>query len=224
MSALATTELSKLPAPGGGGGPANVQLHTTETRAPPGVNAVVPNPAQQLAEERRNRPPPDSSGRAPLPLAAPEEQAALARAVAQAAGGGVMPLPPADVPRTQGHLSSDPGVQPQRIAPPAPQAERGDYIGAAERAARLAGQRVPPPKQKGDGGMDEEAALAAVLAGVLFLIVRLPPVQSKVLSVLPGLYGRDGAPTTRGFVLGSLAFGATFYGIIYAVQRFGGRR
>ena len=218
MSALATTDISALPQPGGGGDqPATISLQTRDTSA---RNQVIPNPAGQLASARKEEDMARSNtGKPHQPHPGPQEQADLARAVSKAAQGGVMSLPPAHVPTTQDHLSADPNTQTQKIPQPNPMAAKGDYIPAVEQVQHQNLVKQGTPERTGNL-VNEEVALAAVLAGVLFMISRLPPVEAKVALLIPGFLGKDRSPTTRGSIIGSIGFGATFYAAARAIVWF----
>lgn len=186
-----TTNLTDLPTdPTVGGGGENVVLQTTEkpSHYEPNVEAISTNNAPNDINEQKM-------------------MNEVITGIQQATANGALNLPSRDIPTNTVHFSDEqtkPNFVPQ-------QPDQPDYIHNNDTEQEILARRM-----KGQNSRDSLEILydefqIPIIICLMYFIFQLPIVKSKVLSVLPSLFNKDGNPNLSGYVFNSMFFGISYY-------------
>ena len=186
-----TTNLTDLPTdPTVGGGGENVVLQTTEkpSHYEPNVEAISTNNAPNDINEQKM-------------------MNEVITGIQQATASGALNLPSRDIPTNTVHFSDEqtkPNFVPQ-------QPDQPDYIHNNDTEQEILARRM-----KGQNSRDSLEILydefqIPIIICLMYFIFQLPIVKSKVLSVLPSLFNKDGNPNLSGYVFNSMFFGISYY-------------
>jgi len=186
-----TTNLTDLPTdPTVGGGGENVVLQTTEkpSHYEPNVEAISTNNAPNDINEQKM-------------------MNEVITGIQQATASGALNLPSRDIPTNTVHFSDEqtkPNFVPQ-------QPDQPDYIHNNDTEQEILARRM-----KGQNSRDSLEILydefqIPIIICLMYFIFQLPIVKSKVLSILPSLFNKDGNPNLTGYVFNSMFFGISYY-------------
>jgi hypothetical protein len=188
---IGTTSIDSLPISPQTGG--NIQLDTYEK------NMQIPNPSQNLQQERDND-----------PMAMQKNLNQFVTGIQQASAAGLTNLPSRDIPQNQAHIAQDVHVQPNFIPQTNPQMQ-GDYIREHQTNEEII--RNQAHKQEKKDSLDalyEELQIPLLLA-ILYFMFQLPVVQKQLCKIIPSLFSKDGNPNLSGYIFTSVAFAGAYF-------------
>lgn len=188
---IGTTSIDSLPISPQSGG--NIQLDTYEK------NMQIPNPSQNLQQERDND-----------PMAMQKNLNQFVTGIQQASAAGLTTLPSRDIPQNQSHIAQDAYVQPNFIPPPQQQMQ-GDYILQHQTNEDII--RAQAQKQEKRDSLDTmyDELQAPLLIAVLYFMFQLPVVQKQLCKIIPALFNKDGNPNLSGYIFTSVAFAGSYF-------------
>jgi hypothetical protein len=198
-----TTDLSALPVDPsiGGGGPQNMK---------------IPNPAQALAQQRQMMPQaPENMQQMQGQQMQGQQQDmnAMINSLQDAAAAGVTNLPARDIPRETMQHAVDPQTRVEHV----PQHE--DYIESHNDRQRQAIEAISRRQNREETVevINNELQGPIVMAS-LFFIFQLPFLRKSIMRFVPSMLNDDGHYNIYGYIVVSLLFAGTYYGIDKAIM------
>lgn len=198
-----TTQIDQLPI-------ANIQ--TTTPNQPP-VQASISDPnqnvdnvkiqnyGQQLNMERSADP---GSQVAPI-----DYTSQLSSALKEASASGATVLPSRDIPQQTLPMQHDVQTKPDFV----PETKTNDYIGDLLDKEKII--REQKQRQNHNDNLDYiyQSLQLPVLVGIMYFLFQLPFIRKNLLTFLPNLFNKDGAPKLSGYIFNSVMF-AGFYSLL----------
>ena len=161
------------------------------------TNMQVPNPIQNLQQERDND-----------PAIMQKNLNQFVTGIQQASAAGLTTLPSRDIPKNQAHLSQDVQMQPNYI--PSPESNT-DYIREHQTNEEII--RAQARKQDHKNTLDNlyDELQMPLLIGILYFLFQLPVVQKQMCKIIPALFHKDGNPNLSGYLFTSATFAGVFF-------------
>lgn len=193
---IGTTSIDSLPISPQSGG--NIQLDTYEK------NVQIPNPSQNLQQERDND-----------PMIMQKNLNQFITGIQQASAAGLTTLPSRDIPQNQSHIIQDAHVQPNFIPPSQMQ---NDYILQHQTNEDII--RAQAQKQEKKDSLDTlyDELQAPFLIAILYFMFQLPVVQKQLCKIIPALFNKDGNPNLSGYIFTSVAFAGSYFILTKSMQ------
>ena len=207
-----TTNLTDLPTdPVAGGGEQNVVLQTIEHQqyAPISVPNSAPNSApNSVPNSAPNSVPNSATNSAPIGNEINEQKVMneLVTGIQQASANGGLGLPSRDIPTNTVHFADE-----QVHANYVPQKEQEDYIQNNDTEQEILARRMKNQNSRDSLEILYDEFQIPIIICLLYFIFQLPIVKSKILSILPSLFNKDGNPNLTGYIFNSIFFGIIYY-------------
>jgi hypothetical protein len=186
-----TTNLTDLPTdPTVGGGGQNVVLQTTEKPSQYDPNTEI-----------------ISSNNTPTDINEQKMMNEVITGIQQANANGALNLPSRDIPTNTVHFSDEqtkPNFVPQ-------QPDQQDYIHNNDTEQEILARRMKSQNSRDSLEILYDEFQIPIIICLMYFIFQLPIVKSKVLSILPSLFNKDGNPNLTGYVFNSMFFGISYY-------------
>lgn len=192
-----TTNLADLPIDPTSGGAQNIVLQKTEGHAPynPSIENKQPNHISN---------PPDHSE-----LNEQKMMNEFITGIQQASASGATSLPSRNIPTSTAHYA-DEQLKPNYVPKPV-QTEQHDYIQNSDTEQEILARRMNSKNSRDSLEILYDEFQIPIIIGLLYFIFQLPVVKSKILTLLPSLFNKDGNPNLTGYILNSLFFGILYY-------------
>lgn len=127
----------------------------------------------------------------------------------QQAGGATL-IPNREIPTNNtGHITQDEAIKPNYI----PKAENENYIEEESSMESLINQSKNKKDEQDRLDIMYDELQTPILVMILFFFFQLPYFQKAMSKYAPSLFARDGNPLFSGYVVKTLLFGISFYGI-----------
>ena len=91
------------------------------------------------------------------------------------------------------------------------QQEQQDYIQNSDTEQEILARRINSKNSRDSLEILYDEFQIPIIIGLLYFIFQLPVVKSKLLTLLPSLFNKDGNPNLTGYILNSLFFGILYY-------------
>ena len=185
-----TTNLTDLPTDPTLGGEQNVVLQTTEKS----------NQYDPMSENV-------STNNASIDINEQKIMNEVITGIQQANANGALNLPSRDIPTNTVHFSDEqtkPNFVPQ-------QPDQQDYIHNNDTEQEILARRMKSQNSRDSLEILYDEFQIPIIICLMYFIFQLPIVKSKVLSVLPSLFNKDGNPNLSGYVFNSMFFGIAYY-------------
>jgi len=199
-----TTNLTDLPTdPVAGGGEQNVVLQTIEHQQYDPNSAPISDPNSASISA-----PNSATNSAPIGNEINEQKVMneLVTGIQQASANGGLGLPSRDIPTNTVHFA-DEQVQANYV----PQKEQEDYIQNNDTEQEILARRMRNQNSRDSLEILYDEFQIPIIICLLYFIFQLPIVKSKVLSILPSLFNKDGNPNLTGYIFNSIFFGIIYY-------------
>ena len=186
-----TTNLTDLPTdPTVGGGGENIVLQTTENPSHYEPNVEIVN-----------------TNNTPTDINEQKMMNEVITGIQQANANGALNLPSRDIPTNTVHFSDEqtkPNFVPQ-------QPDQQDYIHNNDTEQEILARRMKSQNSRDSLEILYDEFQIPIIICLMYFIFQLPIVKSKVLSILPSLFNKDGNPNLTGYVFNSMFFGISYY-------------
>jgi hypothetical protein len=126
----------------------------------------------------------------------------------QQAGGSTL-LSNRDIPTNENHITQDEGIKPNYI----PKSDNNNYIEEESSMESLINQSKNKKDEQDRLDIMYDELQTPILVMILFFFFQLPYFQKAMSKYAPSLFARDGNPLFSGYVVKTLLFGISFYGI-----------
>jgi len=126
--------------------------------------------------------------------------------IQQASASGATGLPSRDIPTNTVHFA-DEQIKPNFV----PQKEQTDYIQNTDTEQDILARRMRSQNSRDSLEILYDEFQIPIIIALLYFIYQLPVVRSKLLSILPSLFNKDGNPNLTGYVINSTFFGISYY-------------
>jgi len=146
----------------------------------------------------------------------------MVKQLQKASNEKVTSLPTRDMPMNTARIVQDPRVKPNYIPPPlreqaartaAQREEMTDYIKQHDTMHDIVKQNKEKEEKLSSLDILYNEIQTPLFVMVLFFIFQMPFFQKMMIKFLPSLFSQDGHPTFVGFLIKTLLFGLSFYGI-----------
>lgn len=140
-------------------------------------------------------------------------------------GGGTQ-LPPQDIPVNTQFARPDPQARPEYIPPPlqqqavqreAQRVQEVDYIKEHDTIENAIKKNEENENKQNSLDILYDEIQTPLFVMLLFFIFQMPFFQKIMIRYLPSLFSKDGHPTFGGFIIKTLLFGISFYGMNKAI-------
>lgn len=194
-----TTNLADLPIEPASGGSQNIVLQKTE-----GHGQYNPS-----IENKQNMGTTTSNQSAHPDLDEQKIMNEFVTGIQQASASGATSLPSRNIPTSTAHYADEqlkPNYVPQPVQP-----EQQDYIQNSDTEQDILARRINSNNSRDSLEILYDEFQIPIIIGLLYFIFQLPVVKSKLLTLLPSLFNKDGNPNLTGYILNSLFFGILYY-------------
>jgi len=182
-----TTSLNDLPTdPVSGGGEQNVVLQTSEKSNQYDPNSVAPTVGSEIADQKMMN--------------------EVVTGIQQANASGGLELPSRDIPTNTVHFA-DEAIQPNYV----PQKEQEDYIQNTDTEQEILARRMKNRDSRDSLEILYDEFQVPIIIGLLYFIFQLPVVRSKLTTLIPSLFNKDGNPNLSGYIFNSIFFAVLYY-------------
>lgn len=187
-----TTSLSDLPTDpmAGGGSEQNIVLQTSEksTNYDPNTAGPIAGPTagSEISEQKMMN--------------------EVVTGIQQANASGALELPSRDIPTNTVHFA-DEAVQPNYV----PQKEQEDYIQNTDTEQEILARRMKNRNSRDSLEVLYDEFQIPIIIGLLYFIFQLPVVRSKLTTLIPALFNKDGNPNLSGYIFNSVFFAVLYY-------------
>ena len=130
----------------------------------------------------------------------------LVTGIQQASANGGLGLPSRDIPTNTVHFADE-----QVHANYVPQKEQEDYIQNNDTEQEILARRMKNQNSRDSLEILYDEFQIPIIICLMYFIFQLPIVKSKILSVLPSLFNKDGNPNLTGYIFNSIFFGIIYY-------------
>ena len=190
-----TTSLNDLPTdPVSGGGEQNVVLQTSEKSNQYDPNSAAPTVGSEIADQKMMN--------------------EVVTCIQQANASGGLELPSRDIPTNTVHFA-DEAIQPNYV----PQKEQEDYIQNTDTEQEILARRMKNRDSRDSLEILYDEFQVPIIIGLLYFIFQLPVVRSKLTTLIPALFNKDGNQNLTGYILNSLFFGILYYVISISLNQ-----
>ncbi len=183
-----TTSLSDLPTDpmAGGGSEQNIVLQTSEKSTNYDPNTAAPTAGSEISEQKMMN--------------------EVVTGIQQANASGALELPSRDIPTNTVHFA-DEAVQPNYV----PQKEQEDYIQNTDTEQEILARRMKNRNSRDSLEVLYDEFQIPIIIGLLYFIFQLPVVRSKLTTLIPALFNKDGNPNLSGYIFNSVFFAVLYY-------------
>ncbi len=182
-----TTSLNDLPTdPVSGGGEQNVVLQTSEKSNQYDPNSAAPTIGSEIADQKMMN--------------------EVVTGIQQANASGGLELPSRDIPTNTVHFA-DEAIQPNYV----PQKEQEDYIQNTDTEQEILARRMKNRDSRDSLEILYDEFQIPIIIGLLYFIFQLPVVRSKLTTLIPALFNKDGNPNLSGYIFNSIFFAVLYY-------------
>tara|TARA_X000000950_G_C13921406_1_gene663634 strand:+ start:3347 stop:3925 length:579 start_codon:yes stop_codon:yes gene_type:complete len=126
-----------------------------------------------------------------------------------AAAAGATDLPSRDIPMDTQQITQDEQVKPNYIPPP----KNEKYIENDMDFQSLIQQASENKKEKDSMENVYDEIQTPLFIMVLFFMFNMPFMQKQLLHLMPSFFRNDGHPKLSGYIIKTLMFGCTYYGL-----------
>lgn len=182
-----TTSLNDLPTdPVSGGGEQNVVLQTSEKSNQYDPNSAAPTAGSEITDQKMMN--------------------EVVTGIQQANASGGLELPSRDIPTNTVHFA-DEAIQPNYV----PQKEQEDYIQNTDTEQEILARRMKNRDSRDSLEILYDEFQVPIIIGLLYFIFQLPVVRSKLTTLIPALFNKDGNPNLSGYIFNSIFFAVLYY-------------
>jgi len=182
-----TTSLNDLPTdPVSGGGEQNVVLQTSEKSNQYDPNSAAPTVGSEITDQKMMN--------------------EVVTGIQQADASGGLELPSRDIPTNTVHFA-DEAIQPNYV----PQKEQEDYIQNTDTEQEILARRMKNRDSRDSLEILYDEFQVPIIIGLLYFIFQLPVVRSKLTTLIPALFNKDGNPNLSGYIFNSIFFAVLYY-------------
>ena len=182
-----TTSLNDLPTdPVSGGGEQNVVLQTSEKSNQYDPNSAAPTLGSEITDQKMMN--------------------EVVTGIQQANASGGLELPSRDIPTNTVHFA-DEAIQPNYV----PQKEQEDYIQNTDTEQEILARRMKNRDSRDSLEILYDEFQVPIIIGLLYFIFQLPVVRSKLTTLIPALFNKDGNPNLSGYIFNSIFFAVLYY-------------
>ena len=182
-----TTSLNDLPTdPVSGGGEQNVVLQTSEKSNQYDPNSAAPTIGSEITDQKMMN--------------------EVVTGIQQANASGGLELPSRDIPTNTVHFA-DEAIQPNYV----PQKEQEDYIQNTDTEQEILARRMKNRDSRDSLEILYDEFQVPIIIGLLYFIFQLPVVRSKLTTLIPALFNKDGNPNLSGYIFNSIFFAVLYY-------------
>jgi hypothetical protein len=182
-----TTSLNDLPTdPVSGGGEQNVVLQTSEKSNQYDPNSAAPTVGSEITDQKMMN--------------------EIVTGIQQANASGGLELPSRDIPTNTVHFA-DEAIQPNYV----PQKEQEDYIQNTDTEQEILARRMKNRDSRDSLEILYDEFQVPIIIGLLYFIFQLPVVRSKLTTLIPALFNKDGNPNLSGYIFNSIFFAVLYY-------------
>ena len=207
MTELGTTSIDQLPINpqnssnntppiqlGNSGLPQQMSSNINETQ-----NVKIENYGQQLNTERAN-------DLASIPSL--DYSAQLNSTLKEVALTGSTNLPSRDIPNNTLQMQQDQQIKPNFVPN-----KSDDYIGDLLNKEQILKNNNKKQNQSDNLDYIYQQVQIPIIVAILYFLFQLPAVRTRILSLLPSLFNKDGNPNLYGYVFNSVIFGGLYYAL-----------
>lgn len=188
-----TTSIADLPInPVNGGGQHNVVIETSDKLNQYNPNNMIPSSGSEITEQKVMN--------------------EVITGIQQANASGALDLPSRDIPTNTVHFA-DEATQPNYI----PEKEQQDYIENTDTEQEIMARRMKYNNSRDSLEILYDEFQIPIIIGLLYFIIQLPVVKSKILTIIPSLFNSDGNPNLSGYIFNSCFFAILYYVISKAL-------
>jgi hypothetical protein len=126
--------------------------------------------------------------------------------IQQANASGGLELPSRDIPTNTVHFA-DEAIQPNYV----PQKEQEDYIQNTDTEQEILARRMKNRDSRDSLEILYDEFQVPIIIGLLYFIFQLPVVRSKLTTLIPALFNKDGNPNLSGYIFNSIFFAVLYY-------------
>jgi hypothetical protein len=183
-----TTSLNDLPTDpaAGGGSEQNVVLQTSEKSTNYDPNSASSTSGSDIYDQKMMN--------------------EVVTGIQQANASGGLELPSRDIPTNTVHFA-DEAVQPNYV----PQKEQEDYIQNTDTEQEILARRMKNKNSRDSLEILYDEFQIPIIIGLLYFIFQLPVVRSKLTTLIPALFNKDGNPNLSGYIFNSVFFAVLYY-------------
>ena len=183
-----TTSLTDLPTDpvAGGGSEQNVVIQTSEISTNYDPNSTPNTAGSEIADQKMMN--------------------EVVTGIQQANASGGLELPSRDIPTNTVHFA-DEAVQPNYV----PQKEQEDYIQNTDTEQEILARRMKNKNSRDSLEILYDEFQIPIIIGLLYFIFQLPVVRSKLTTLIPALFNKDGNPNLSGYIFNSIFFSLLYY-------------
>ena len=182
-----TTSLNDLPTdPVSGGGEQNVVLQTSEKSNQYDPNSAAPTVGSEITDQKMMN--------------------EVVTGIQQANASGGLELPSRDIPTNTVHFA-DEAIQPNYV----PQKEQEEYIQNTDTEQEILARRMKNRDSRDSLEILYDEFQVPIIIGLLYFIFQLPVVRSKLTTLIPALFNKDGNPNLSGYIFNSIFFAVLYY-------------
>jgi len=182
-----TTNLNDLPTdPMSGGGEENVVLQTSEKTGQYDPNSASSTSGSDIYDQKMMN--------------------EVVTGIQQANANGGLELPSRDIPTNTVHFA-DEAVQPNYV----PRKEQEDYIQNTDTEQEILARRMKNNNSRDSLEILYDEFQIPIIIGLLYFIFQLPVVRSKLTTLIPALFNKDGNPNLSGYIFNSVFFAVLYY-------------
>ena len=183
-----TTSLNDLPTDpaAGGGSEQNVVLQTSEKSTNYDPNSASSTSGSDIYDQKMMN--------------------EVVTGIQQANASGGLELPSRDIPTNTVHFA-DEAVQPNYV----PQKEQEGYIQNTDTEQEILARRMKNKNSRDSLEILYDEFQIPIIIGLLYFIFQLPVVRSKLTTLIPALFNKDGNPNLSGYIFNSVFFAVLYY-------------
>lgn len=164
-------------------------------------NIKIQNYGQQLNMERSA-----DTGSQVAPI---DYTSQLTTALKEASASGATVLPSRDIPQQTLPMQHDVQTKPDFV----PESKTNDYIGDLLDKEKIIREQKQRQNQSDNLDYIYQSLQLPVLVGIMYFLFQLPFIRKNLLTFLPNLFNKDGAPKLSGYIFNSVMF-AGFYSLL----------
>jgi hypothetical protein len=127
----------------------------------------------------------------------------------EAAAAGATDLPSRDIPMDTQQITQDEQIKPNYIPPP----KNENYIENDLDFQSLIQQAGDKKKESDSMENVYDEIQTPLFIMVLFFMFNMPFMQKQLLNIMPSFFRNDGHPKLSGYIVKTLIFGSTYYGL-----------
>lgn len=168
-------------------------------------NIKIQNYGQQLNMER------ETNGSQVAPI---DYTSQLTSVLKDAQSSGATVLPSRDIPQQTLQLQQDVQTKPDYL----PNSKEADYIGDILDKEKIILEQKQKNNQNDNLDYIYQSIQLPVIVGIMYFLFQLPFIRKNLLTFLPNLFNKDGAPKLSGYIFNSVMFALLYTLIVKGIN------